>query len=179
LGSLPGPRRQARPPDHQARPTPASPTRPRRQGPRPRPIRLPTRPTTKATTRSRRRLCRQARGSKTRSSARAAHRHGPPPRRRHGLAGGSAAKLETARPARRQDPPADTARGGGGGLGSFGRLFMPLFGEFRKIDRIRPDLGILQKHPHFTETAPKAMPGMPRAPIWSFHPSRPILHRIL
>jgi hypothetical protein len=69
--------------------------------------------------------------------------------------------------------------GSGGELGPIGRLFTPLFGEFRKIDQTRPDFTMLFS---FTmifnfppETAPKAMPGTPRAPIWPFHPSRTVL----
>ena len=45
--------------------------------------------------------------------------------------------------------------GSGGELGPIGRLFMPVFGKFRKIDQIRPDLGILRRHPHFPERPQK------------------------
>ena len=45
--------------------------------------------------------------------------------------------------------------GSGAELGPVGRLFMHVFGEFRKIDQIRPDLGILRRHPHFPERPQK------------------------
>jgi hypothetical protein len=40
-------------------------------------------------------------------------------------------------------------------LGPVGRLFMHVFGEFRKVDQIRPDLGILRRHPHFSKRPQK------------------------
>ena len=45
--------------------------------------------------------------------------------------------------------------GSGVELGPVGRLFMHDFGEFRKVDQIRPDLGILRRHPHFPERPQK------------------------
>ena len=68
--------------------------------------------------------------------------------------------------------------GSGGELVPIGRLFTPLFGEFRKIDRTRLDFTMIFNFTiffNFPETAPKAMPGTPRAPIWPFHPSRTVL----
>jgi hypothetical protein len=52
--------------------------------------------------------------------------------------------------------------GSGGKLGSIGRLFMPLFGEFRKIDQTRPDFTMIFNVTmicNIPETAPKAMLG--------------------
>ena len=45
--------------------------------------------------------------------------------------------------------------GSGVELGPAGRLFMHVFGEVRKVDQIRPDLGILRRHPHFPERPQK------------------------
>ena len=45
--------------------------------------------------------------------------------------------------------------GSGEELGPIGRLSMPVFGEFRKIDKIRPDLGTLRRHPHLSERPQK------------------------
>jgi hypothetical protein len=45
--------------------------------------------------------------------------------------------------------------GSGVELGPVGRLFMHDFGEFRKVDQIRPDLGILRRHPHVPQRPQK------------------------